>query len=644
MYFIKIGTRNTLICFIALIFLSGFEGEKDLSYFLNNKEEAENYIKEKCDNQPPDQNKESISKTCKAAQEAANKLNDANELNTIIQEAFEPPKTRPPVENEEQQEGLTEEQQRALFNKYPAKAEALMETKCNELFEKPDYSTNKDIQDEECDIAKEELEKLKKIASEEKSKNLSEKNLEYYKNNIIEARQHSKDCKAKNNNSISCQYASIAIREYEEAKKTRESLTKLYSGSILAAQDMVNKCQNELENDPIKCETAFKVYNQSVKQSQSEHKFQKFLIKFRNNLGEAKELAKTICKSFSNSQTSKNIFLENDECNAARKAIQEQQNKDNKLELLKILKRYKEYFTLNIAKENNFNPSRYKALIDYFSQDYKLAEDFVASCIKNKTRSKVSALDCLAATNVIRELLESAKKHEEEKEKAQNEYKNYYRKFFTKNPNKANELLQGRCKVVFSNQWYHYDENLKDEECEAALAQQKRLNKIKKQKEMEKLIEQRKDESYFLDNLEMTNKIAQECINGTIKDLKDCEMSLKALKTAEENKNQRIKYKKYYKNHKLAAQYKLKWCKANMTKFDTHCYVVYDTLKNHEDKVINKEKYESLLEEFEQNPFEANLLLLGKCADLIKDNWYFLDVNMQTEECNAAYEVIKGYN
>ena len=636
MYFFKIDTKKVLFCVISLIFLCALEVEKNASYFTLHKEEAEKLLSEQCLSDIEAENK-----ICQAAEEGLKKLKEAEEKQAIIKEVFEQPIEENPPDTQE--ESLSFDDYRKLFKKFPNKLEEVMDSKCDELFSNPQYDEDTSLHDIECDAAKEELEEIEKSKNNQKITDSNvEKNLEYFKSNIIEAKKTDTSCKTKKIDPVICQYVSVALKEHEEIKEKKLSLEEFYRGNILAARDTVTKCQEKIETDSTKCETAFKIYNENVSKNRNQLEFEKHLNFFRNNLTEAQRLLKTKCKGFS-PKNSASIFIENDECQAVQAAINEQKIKNDKIELLKLLSKYKEQFIKNISDTNSFNSKKYQSLTDYFSKEHKLAEDFMVSCIENKTRAKVSALDCLAALNVIAELLESAQRLEEEREKAKKEYKNYYRKYFAENPDKAQDLLAGRCKLVFANQWYEYDENIKDEECEAARTEQKRLNRIKKEQELEKLNALKKDEKYYIDNIEMTRSLKNECVKGTVYSLHDCEMSLKVLKKISKDKKKIQKYKQHYKSHILEAKYKLKWCKSNMIKFDTHCQVVSDILANHTDKILDEEKYKEKLELFEQNPLEANIIYIGKCKELITNNWYFLDINMQTEECNAAYEVIKAF-
>ena len=621
---------------MVFTFLTALKVQKDASYFSANPKEAEDLIAGECkDHKPENKSK------CDAAKEGLNKFNEAQERQNLIKDVLTKPQEE--ANDKASQPTIPDEFYIKKFRDEPDKIAKIMKSKCNKLFSDPEYYKNNGLKDRECDIAKEEQARIKQLEKLKPEAKKTEKNIQYFKQNIIETKKHISLCEKNEKKDESCQYAQIALNEHNSDKKTRQSLQRYFEGSILAAKNTIDECQKEIEKDNLKCAVAFKVYNKNFNKKRNEMKFNNYLKHFRTNLSQAKKLLKTKCKSFSSSNN-ESIFIDNDKCAAVRKAIEEKNQKDEKLELLKALNKYKKIFIEELASRNAFNSKKYKILIESFKINYKDTEDFIASCIENKTRATVSSLECLAATNVIIELLENAKKHEEEKERAKKEYKNYYRKYFAENPHKATQLLEGRCKIVFANEWYQYDKDIKDEECEAALSERKRMNKKKKQEEIEKLNSLKNDESYFIENMDVTKQIANQCINGTIKNLHDCEMSLITLERIKTDNKKRREYKQYYKKHILAAKYKLKWCKANMVKFDTHCYVVFDILKDHKDNVLDEEKYKEKLDFFSKNSMEANITLNGKCAEPIKNNWYFLDVNMQTEECNAAFEVIRGYD
>lgn len=356
---------------------------------------------------------------------------------------------------------------------------------------------------------------------------------------------------------------------------------------------------------------------------------------------EAQKLLEGVCKGYTGQ---KDIFVGGAECQAAIDGLKMAKESSERDALIKELRNLeKEYLgKINLATQEQQNNLERSIVV--FSEDISLTEKFIVSCVSSEEKADANAFECFAAIKAMLKLLEKQQKQEQENIKNEAEYNDYYRKYFIDNPKKVNELLQGRCKAVFSNQWYQLNGNTKDQECEIALAEQKRLQKINKEKELEKLNSIKKDESYFIENLEMTRQISTNCISGIIENIDDCVMSLKALEKIEEDKNKRLEYKNYYKNHILAAKYKLKWCKTNLVKFDTHCYVVFDILKNHKDKTLDEALIKSESSYFKRNPFEAKLALLGECSDKISDSWYYLDVNIQTERCNAAVGVIKGYN
>jgi hypothetical protein len=362
---------------------------------------------------------------------------------------------------------------------------------------------------------------------------------------------------------------------------------------------------------------------------------------FMQNQEEAKKLLEGACKGYTGQ---KDIFVGGQECQSAIDGMELAKDSSQRDALISELRTLeKEY----LVKINLTTPEQKKDLersVSIFSEDISLTEKFIASCISSEEKAQANAFECFSAIKAMMLLLEKQQKQEQENIKNDAEQQDYYKKYFIENPKKVTELLQGRCKDIFSNQWYQLNGNAKDQECEAAFAEHKRLQKIKKDQELEKLNSIKKDEAYFIANIEITKQISTNCINGTIENIDDCTMSLKALETVEEDKNKRLEYKSYYKNHILAAKYKLKWCKTNLVKFDAHCYVVLDILKNHKDKILDEEVLKSESAYFKQNSFEAQLTLLGECADKVSDSWYYLDVNMQTERCNAAVGVIKGYN
>jgi hypothetical protein len=114
---------------------------------------------------------------------------------------------------------------------------------------------------------------------------------------------------------------------------------------------------------------------------------------------------------------------------------------------------------------------------------------------------------------------------------------------------------------------------------------------------------------------------------------------LKITRDIADDTRKRVEYKEFYKGHLLAAQFHLRWCKSVMINFDMQCQVVAEILKDHKDRVEDPELVKKFTAFFKANPFEAKLAVLGKCAEKIADSWYFLDKNLQTEECNAAVEV-----
>ena len=71
-----------------------------------------------------------------------------------------------------------------------------------------------------------------------------------------------------------------------------------------------------------------------------------------------------------------------------------------------------------------------------------------------------------------------------------------------------------------------------------------------------------------------------------------------------------------------------------MKRLDVHCTVIENILQKHVDKELNPKLKEDLKKQFKNNILNI-IILEGECKDKISDRWYFLDKNMQSENCNA---------
>lgn len=355
------------------------------------------------------------------------------------------------------------------------------------------------------------------------------------------------------------------------------------------------------------------------------------------NQDKAREMLKTRCKYF-NPET--DLFTNDAECKAVTDALEEHRQQKERAVLIRQLEKMQTSLSKGFTKKD-MESERYKEFTDVFEKNNVQAEDFIGACLGEHERVAYNGLECLAATNVLLEHFKRIDEAEAERREKEINYEDYYRQYFRENPKKAEEILKGRCQKVFANRWYEYDIELQDQECNVARTESLRRQRLEKFAEVEKKKSEIKDIAYYREHSDESRKTAEDCRNGTIENLDNCDVSMQFLKEEDANTREKERLQLYYKDHILAAQFYLHWCKSSMKVFDMKCQVVQNTLKNHQDKVLDEAKIKQYTDFYTENPFEAKLTVGGECYERLNDSWYHLDINLKTEKCDAASSIAK---
>ncbi|MCE3231833.1 MAG: hypothetical protein K0R98_90 [Rickettsiaceae bacterium] len=529
------------------------------------------------------------------------------------------------------------ESRKSYFRSNSAEADKLLEGRCKPILADPWYRYDKDLQDEECNAAfsekrrRDEMKQLASIIGNEDAK----KDLTYYRKNLAEAKVFSEEC-ANKEKTAECEYAVRVLNEKKEEETKKKEYKEYFSSNAIEAKKVVDECNEEKEQDKLKCSIANEVYSKNIRSDRDKKEFARYVNYYKANIEEARAIEQGKCKNYIGLADS--IFIEDLECSAVFEAIKITEALNGRDELISRLSLIKRKIAPNFGNTKN---KKYKSYLEFFKNNPEEVEKFIASCAGNGVRAKQNNLECVAAIDFLKDKLELQKKDEADKLLVEQKYKEYYRKKFKENPKVVDDLLSGHCKILFADPWYGYDSDTQDRECDAARAERNAESRIAENIKLSSEKKEVKNIDYYRKNADKAKALAEECADGVVTSLSDCEMALRVDREVTSKTKKQTEYTEFYKGHPLAAQFHLRWCKSAMLNFDTECQVVDEILKNHKNRVDDPELVKKYTELFQKNPHAALDALKGVCAEKIKDSWYFLDVNLQTEECNAALEVIK---
>jgi hypothetical protein len=358
------------------------------------------------------------------------------------------------------------------------------------------------------------------------------------------------------------------------------------------------------------------------------------------NIDEATALIKGRCKSYADGiEGTNNILGKDAECLVVRDVIIKSNDLREQSILTESLHKFEQKLVPSVKMDTPEETLRYRSFAENFEKDQASIGDFLASCIEDKERIKNSAIECLAAVRTMIKSIEKEKTDTMPDFSRADEYREYYRKYF-----KDHDDIEDRCKTLFANPWYESDPSIQDLKCNISLLEKKRKQrqlKVTEHNDEEKV--ETKDIQYFRKNIAEAKGISNDCINGTINNITYCNFSLQVVMDNEKEQAEISKFMDYYSGHFLAAKYRLKWCKSSMLDFNSECNIVSDILKNHKDKELDDKKYNLFYAFFKEKPIEAKNILEGECKAKLDDPWYFLDINIQTEKCNAAVDAMNDY-
>jgi len=363
-------------------------------------------------------------------------------------------------------------------------------------------------------------------------------------------------------------------------------------------------------------------------------------VYYYKNIDEAREILNGRCASY-------NLNIENPEevgaspeCLMIRDVVIGYKNLENKNTVINALQKKKEELEEATPINSFEDKMRLRVFKNTFSEQSEDHDDFVASCLQDKERAKLNPIECIASLAVMIEKLEKARDEFMPEFTKEDKYREFYRSKF-----KESLDLDDNCRSLFEDPWYESDPYRQDVQCNVQIREYLRTKKLYKTIEGDSDEEDdsvvKKDAQYFENNKNEAKEVVEQCYSGDIESIKLCNTAMKFLEMREQEEREAKKYNDFYSNHIMAARYHLRWCYLAMLPkdFDVECKIVQKIAEGRKDKVLDDSKYNSFYEFFKKSPLDAGVVVKGECADLITDSWYFLDINMQTEKCNAAMDI-----
>jgi hypothetical protein len=529
-----------------------------------------------------------------------------------------------------------------FFREDMTRIDALLEGRCKEILANEWYPYDPQLQDKECNAAADEKNRQKRLAGflNGDDKKNEQKDMGYYRRNPKEAVALVADCAlGKVRDEESCKMAGDAVSEMDENKKKIQQYKAGYEKNTGEARKVAIACNKGDEKDDIKCQTAIEIFNEDMVKKKEQKELSRYFDQYRGNIEEAKKLLKTKC---TREIKENDLFLKDYECLAIKKVVEEDVAFKDRDKLIETLANFKEKLSKKNDLDEDKDKQRYALFKQNFAEDNNTTQDFVLSCMKEKERLTLSPIECMAGADALADSLQKQRDKDLDVLAKESKHREQYQKrlrYLKEHTDEVETLINGRCKPLFDDPWYDYDEDIQDSECNAALEARRNLrrNKLLAEVEPEKVVV--KDLQYFRVNMQEAESLSKQCAEGSVDDKAVCGYAQAVMDEQKQQAQRKIEYTEFYKGHFLAAKFHLRWCRAAMTSFDEECNTVADILKDHKDRPLNEKlqkKYEGY---FATNPVEARVAVLGVCADKLADSWYYLDKNLQTEECNAAAEV-----
>jgi hypothetical protein len=563
-------------------------------------------------------------------------------VNVMLQ-SLEKAKEQAIAENDKQIK--YKEYYKQYFKERPTEVNELLTGRCKELFANPWYNYENELQDKECNAALAEQQRQKRLSklSSNQKKRENDKNFEYFKKNIPQAKLLIEECKSGELDEISCRYASKAVAEREDAdahEKLRLQYNNIFKSDLMAAKHTYDACIKATTKNDLKCDIAGEIINNESLKKKENNEFQRYFIFYRSKIDEAKKLENGRCKL---AKDVADEFSKDIECFAAIKAIREDFAFKTRDKLIDKIAAAKENLLAKYPFKTEDTKKTYDEWKETFTTDAKAAAEFIMPCLQDSMIAAANSTKCIAAATAMIENLKTNREKDITKMHKDAAFNDDYQsrlRFLRQNPETVKDLLDGRCKPLFADPWYDYDPDVQDSECNAAL---NAIDNIKKQERITKAENEKsamKTVDYYKKNAAEGKALAEDCKNGVVANIDSCNFAMQATTGLIEDAKKRIEYTNYYSNHILSAQFRTRLCKAIMTQMTLECQIVSEVLKKHTDKVLNPELFKKFSEFYHDNPFEAKITAMGTCSDLLNDKWYFMDKDLQTEECNAVAEVL----
>lgn len=519
---------------------------------------------------------------------------------------------------------------RRYFEENQGEMEALLNGRCRDILKNPWYKFDISIHDKECDAAVAAKTRIQRNSIDLSNRKDVKKNKDYFNKNIPEAREFAKKCKASGSSMDpeECNAATSLIMDRDRYENNSLEYRKYWEAHLDEANKFVQECEKNTDlfgMGTLRCQVALVVVNEEVKKRKEARRLKKYKENFRNNIEAARKTLELGC-------------IENDiECNAAEEVIEEYRLAEAQGVFMVELKKYLEKIKLSAQEDEES-----KKLIKGFQKNKTDVEEFVASCVGNIVPVEKSRVECSASGQYLIEVFEQKKEERQREKEAKPKNREYYLRYFETYPDEVKKILNGRCKDVFADPWYHSDEELKDIACDTALSINRQNEMVEKQKEVVKNRKEVKDKAYFIKNIEEAEKISLQCRGGKVKNLDECEAAIYVIAEKHSEEDKKAGYVAYYNSHPLAAKFFVRWCKNSMINFNIKCQAADDAVKKYiskKPKKYKEELFEKYLDKFKQEPEKAKQLLINKCGELMKDPWYYLDEAIRSEQCDAAAEI-----
>lgn len=414
------------------------------------------------------------------------------------------------------------------------------------------------------------------------------------------------DSEVKNNNSQEKSEntnTEIEVKNFDYFKKLTMS----------SVDDFIKDCDFGINISEFECDSAKNAKKQLEEDEKNKIEYQKYYEKYMNEKLEEYE-EELVAKK-------RGVLIE------GLKEILKRKFPDEQLDEIRKIQEYKDSLQSFINKPGE-------------------GSQYIEECMNSDDKMKINKFSCLAAVDAMLKRLNSDEDIYQKKLTDNDNRKESLKRLFKENPKKIKELLNGRCKEIMAHPWYNKTSDMTDEECNVAVEMKKRLEKEERERKVAEVVQKKlRDYDYFKQQeFEVTHKFVLECEDGIQKSVYECKNAKEAEKFFKEQFLELEKYTVYYDKHILAAKFEMMKCKASTLKFNGKCKAAVDIIEKYKgkEKVKDIAQLQRYKKYFLEHIDHAQEILNGRCKEIMADPWYYLDVNMQDEECDAADGAVNG--